>query len=348
MGMMFTPCVETVAGLRLSMSAALRDSLSALLVEAGKIKISAAKRVSGCEPDFLARPADFTAYFDLLVALRANPEPVAVGGLDAIVEHAAATLRRLSGPSSSPQIPALARPRVITLGEEYFAAEDMASLIRWWDMEPDNAMDLAAVDADELMDATDKIERALDELEQAAPALYGELLTITQDIVIAEPGNARRLNFGGVSSFAAWGAIGINYKTHPHWADYLRTLVHETAHLLLFAIAREEPLVLNDADERQASPLRDDMRPVDGIFHAAFVSAREALALNTCLTRMESAGSSADPLIRDYLENLLNDSVISFSDCCKQLNEHACLSPLGHQVLQEAKTYMNDAFEVID
>ncbi len=347
MGMMFSPCADTVSGLRLSMSAALRDSLSALLAEAGALDMSVAPANSLADTDLNALPADFTAYFDLAVALTMNSRSPSNGALDDQVERASAALQRLSVPAPLIQASALSRPRVITLCADGFAAEDMASLIRWWDTEPDNAMDLAAVGTDDLAMSAGKVERALNELEQAAPLLYAELLTITRDIVIAMPGEARRLSFGGVSSFAAWGAIGINYHAHPHWADYLRTLVHETAHLLLFAIARDEPLVLNDVGERQASPLRDDLRPVDGIFHAAFVSAREAMALNSCIVSLEAAGATDDLLLHEYLENLLSDSVISFLDCCRQLNQHARLSPLGHQILQEAKSYMDETFEIV-
>ncbi len=329
------------------MSAALRDSLSALLAEAGNLEMPAASGSFLPDTDLNALPADFTAYFDLAVALRMNSRSSANDALDDLSARASSALQRLSVPAPLTQASALSRPRVITLRNDDFAAEDMASLIRWWDTEPDNAMDLAAVDADELAIAAGKVDRALDELEQAVPSLYTELLTITRDIVIAMPGEARRLSFGGVSSFAAWGAIGINYHAHPHWADYLRTLVHETAHLLLFAIARDEPLVLNDVSERQASPLREDLRPVDGIFHAAFVSAREALALNSCIVRLEAAGAIGDLQLHNYLENLLSDSVISFLDCYRQLSQHARLSPLGHQILQEAKSYMDETFEIV-
>ncbi len=155
------------------------------------------------------------------------------------------------------------------------------------------------------------------------------------------------MSFGGVSSFAAWGAIGINERAHTHWADYLRTIVHETAHLILFAVARDEPLVLNDVSERKASPLREDARPIDGIFHAAFVSAREALALDECLSRFDKMGTSVDLQVKEHVESLLGDSVVSFSNCCRQLDEHARLSPLGAQILQEARSYMDETFELI-
>jgi HEXXH motif-containing protein len=171
------------------------------------------------------------------------------------------------------------------------------------------------------------------------------VLTVVQEIVLARSGDAHRMDFGGVSSFAAWGAICINQAAHGHWVAYMKTIAHESAHLLLFAIARNEPLVLNDLAERHGSPLRDDARPLDGIFHAAFVSAREALALDACLTRHE-AQSASDASAVDLLEQALEDSVFAFWDCCDQLESHARLSDLGEAILKDCQRFMEEAFEI--
>ncbi len=54
----------------------------------------------------------------------------------------------------------------------------------------------------------------------------------------------------------------------------MAALLHETAHQLLFGLSLDQPVVENDVEERYASPLRPDPRPMDGIFHATFVCAR--------------------------------------------------------------------------
>jgi HEXXH motif-containing protein len=171
--------------------------------------------------------------------------------------------------------------------------------------------------------------------------------TTVTDIVMAQSGAERRMVFGGISSFAAWGAICLNQPVHTHWTEYFKQLVHETAHLLLFAIAREQALVLNDASERHASALRDDNRPIDGIFHAAFVSAREAYAFNAWLNWQaiqQPETVSSDDMTR--VEQALECSVLAFWDCCDQLDAHAQLSELGHQVLSQTRAFVQDAFEV--
>ena len=74
------------------------------------------------------------------------------------------------------------------------------------------------------------------------------------------------------------------WKQNLDWWQYIPRLIHEYSHNLLFGIARNEPLVFNDPEERDESPLRQDLRPMDGIYHALFVSAREALAMRAILS----------------------------------------------------------------
>ena len=265
-----------------------------------------------------AKPTDYAAYFD---AAQAS-----------------------SSPNSVPVWPA---PRVVTLAEPFFSATEIASLCRWWDTEPLNALCLEPIDANALAQAQTKVHQALAQLALCAPEMHAEVCTTVTDIVMAQAGAARRMVFGGISSFAAWGAICLNQPAHTHWTEYFKQLVHETAHLLLFAMAREQPLVLNDASERHASALRDDNRPIDGIFHAAFVSAREAYAFNAWLNWQAIQPPetvSSDDMTR--VEQALECSVLAFWDCCDQLDAHAQLSELGHQVLSQTRAFVQDAFEV--
>lgn len=60
-------------------------------------------------------------------------------------------------------------------------------------------------------------------------------------------------------------------------------LAHEAGHSLLFGLTVDEPLVLNLDDVLYPSPLREDPRPMDDIYHAAFVSAHMALAMETLI-----------------------------------------------------------------
>jgi HEXXH motif-containing protein len=57
----------------------------------------------------------------------------------------------------------------------------------------------------------------------------------------------------------------------------VEAIIHETAHLLLFGTGVGEPL--NPDEERYASPLRSDPRPMEGVVHATYVLARIAAAM---------------------------------------------------------------------
>ncbi|MEN9558113.1 MAG: hypothetical protein RL141_482 [Candidatus Parcubacteria bacterium] len=57
---------------------------------------------------------------------------------------------------------------------------------------------------------------------------------------------------------------------------FVEHIVHETSHLHLNALMLHDPLILNDPQARFSAPLRQDLRPMYGIFHAVFVLSRIA------------------------------------------------------------------------
>lgn len=51
-------------------------------------------------------------------------------------------------------------------------------------------------------------------------------------------------------------------------------LTHEVSHLYLHALMAFDPLILNSSEERYEAPIRPDLRPMFGIYHATFVLSR--------------------------------------------------------------------------
>lgn len=331
------------------MGASLRQSLEALLrPPSGAPTCGASVGAEVPRTNRLwPRPSDFCAYFDLLGQQRGPAERAEHDARSPVAWRAAEVL------AAAPPFDGCgggtlgaAWPRIATLASDHYEPWARDALARWWDTDPDNALSLVPVGAEEFADGERQATCALRAVEASAGNLFVELTTVTCEIVLAKPGVGHRMSFGGVSSFAAWGAICINQQAHHHWVDYLRTIVHESAHLLLFGMTRETPLVLNELAERRRSPLRGDgPRPVDGIFHAAFVSAREAYALDACLAWLE-ASNPADYKAQDQLERALADSVCAFWDCCGQLDQFARLSKTGHDILEDTRAYMARSFEV--
>jgi hypothetical protein len=57
---------------------------------------------------------------------------------------------------------------------------------------------------------------------------------------------------------------------------FFEHIIHEASHIHLNCLMAIDPLVLNSADEKFSSPLRKDPRPMIGVYHATYVSARTA------------------------------------------------------------------------
>jgi HEXXH motif-containing protein len=107
--------------------------------------------------------------------------------------------------------------------------------------------------------------------------VYGEFKALVRQIVLvtASEGDAGA-GFGGASSFSLWGAVMLNVDRLGDRVEAAVKLAHETAHCRLFGLAKGGRLVENDDAERYPSPLRQDLRPMEGVAHATYVTARMA------------------------------------------------------------------------
>lgn len=280
---------------------------------------------------------DYGAYFDLALPADQGHQR-SEAALDAAKDHLIGRISSLSATE-----PADTVISVNTLSDRYYSSWEIDRLTRWWDAEPDNAFGLTPVSDEELSLARNWIETSFDMLAKADPDLHREILALIRQIVVARPDGGERTSFGASSSFALWGSMVVDYVSNDCWPLMYRTIVHEAAHNLLFAIARNEPLVENYSDERYPSPVRQDLRPMDGIFHAAFVSARESLALDRLLCWQEKTGA-LDATEAQLIFKLLEISVINFWKCAGTLNEHGKLTELGKAVLADCETFMNENF----
>src|SRR4029079_10515840 len=130
----------------------------------------------------------------------------------------------------------------------------------------------------------------------------------------------------------------LNAATHDDPVELAQAIAHEAAHLLLFAEAIDGPLVANSADERFSSPLRSDHRPMDGIYHATFVSARMHYAAEALLARGGLTGAD-----RARLERMIAGHRRSFARGLETVHSGALLTDLGRSLLGGAETYMREA-----
>ena len=121
----------------------------------------------------------------------------------------------------------------------------------------------------------ERIAAAFRLLEAGDPALSAEIRALIGEIVLAIGSeDPTAMLFDGASSLMLWGAIVLNATAHRTDLEMAEALAHESGHNLLFGLSADGPLVENDDKARYPSPLRADPRPMDGIVHATYVTAR--------------------------------------------------------------------------
>lgn len=180
------------------------------------------------------------------------------------------------------------------------------------------------------------VQYASSRIAEVTPQWHAEMRVLVGEIIFATNDTALTgRTFAGGSVFDLFGALLVNpaYRTGlPHYA---MTLIHETAHLRLFCDHLDDPVVLNDDVARYTSPLRRQPRPMEGIFHATWVSARmavfgseflQATRSKTVLTPDEQAGFSQQ----------IASSIAAFHDGRAVIEAEGNLTEMGWQILRDA------------
>ena len=134
-----------------------------------------------------------------------------------------------------------------------------------------------------------------------------------------------------------WGAILLNVEQHGTVLDMIAGLVHEAAHQLLFGLSVDEPLVENAMHERYASPLRTDLRPMDGIFHATFVCAR----MHYGYSRLRLCASTRfNEIELALIERRLGEYRKQFFQGLATVEQFGRMTVNGNRILNAAADYM--------
>lgn len=212
-------------------------------------------------------PALFGCYFELVLALFDEREDEAAALVDELLQ--------LPAPES-------AALRILTLDDHDLGPGQSDRYRRL--LRADIGGDIQPLAADRRGEAIACLSEALDLIRRAAPAFFGEFLGLIREIVAAAPeAGARGFTFGGASAFSLWGALVLNADGFGDRLDVAVSLAHEAAHTLLFGLALGGTLTENDLAERYRSPLREDLRPMEGVAHATFVTARMIYVLEALI-----------------------------------------------------------------
>lgn len=193
----------------------------------------------------------------------------------------------------------------------------------------------APIDEATHQDFSALVHQGMDLLRRGFPDLHAEIEAIVTTLLVAQAPQGAGAEFDGASHYQFWGLVLLNPRHHRTPLAVAEALAHEAGHSLLFGLTVDEPLALNPDDELHASPLRKDPRPMDGIFHAAFVSARMALAMETLadsgvLTASEQA-LARDAAAADRENFAMGSATIA---------AHGRLTQTGATILENARRWI--------
>ena len=182
----------------------------------------------------------------------------------------------------------------------------------------------------------EQIRGALSLMDAGAPELAAEIRALLREIMLgAGSDDPQAIVFDGASAFMLWGAIIINANRSDGELEMAQMLAHESAHNLLFGLSAEESLVENSPEELFKSPLRQDPRPMDGIYHATYVTAR----MHWVVQRLLASGTLPAALHAKALKDLETNRRL-FNQGIETVHQYARLSDLGAAVMQGASEYM--------
>jgi len=181
----------------------------------------------------------------------------------------------------------------------------------------------------------EQLRLALSLMEEALPQLHAEITAIVHEIILVQEPPGDKFEFHGASHYQFWGLLLLNPKHHRAPLEIIEVLAHEASHSLLFGLTIAEPLVRNPDTDLFTSPLRLDKRPMDGIYHATYVSARMCWAME--------AIASSDKLSADERLQALNLAKIDRENYEAGLDvilKHADLTDSGTRILSRAREWM--------
>ncbi|SHH16861.1 HEXXH motif-containing protein [Cognatiyoonia sediminum] len=194
---------------------------------------------------------------------------------------------------------------------------------------------LVAPSEEEVSQATAQIQDALDLIGSSSMPWKQEILALAPQIYLASPSAVATRTFGGAAVFDAFGSVLMNPDQFESTEQIALSLVHETSHLQMFLFHLDDPVVLNDEKAAYSSPLRQQPRPMEGIFHAMWVSARMVAA------GIDILDGNSSKLDREKLQSIIDDSANAYRDCAVTVSKEGKLSLLGEELFASADSIVN-------
>jgi hypothetical protein len=295
----------------------LAESLDAALRALGKQSSAASDLIGQVRAGPIA-PRVFGAYTELVEAIFSDDVASSLAITNEICE---AHFGRVDG------------LRVVTLHDSHLGKGQTARYRRLVDDDQELGKALRTLDEAQFADAAKRVHDALAVLDAGVPELAEELRALVHEIVVvSKPGDWPF----GASSFQLWGALFLKLTPEASRVEIAEALAHESAHALLFGFSMGSPLVENEPDELYPSPLRSDPRPMDGVVHATYVTAR----MHYTATRLLASGRLSDEEAHETRE-LIKRNEQGYLEGLAVVDSGARWTRAGEAALASAKVYMS-------
>ncbi|MEM9667974.1 MAG: HEXXH motif-containing putative peptide modification protein [Pseudomonadota bacterium] len=181
------------------------------------------------------------------------------------------------------------------------------------------------------------LREALAWIDRRAPELSAEIEATISQIILVGPDRSGKGSFEGGTCFRLAGALVLNAERDASIADLVITIAHEAGHAVLFGECSDEMLVENPDTELHWSPIRNARRPLEGIFHAAFVSCRMLWVIE----RMEAdSGFSLQEQID--METACADAMQIFQECLEILEKNARFTATGSRIFGQLQNQASE------
>jgi HEXXH motif-containing protein len=315
--MTFEPSAARAAALDQRMRARLADSLDYIFEEGAELLDVGRDEGRAITAGIRAHPQSpqmFGAYYDLVLAVERDEVDRARALADQLSREPAGPDLRIAAIDDRPAVEA-DRCRRLFLSEATVAGAPTPAL-------------LGACRA--------RVDEALALLDDGYPEMASEIRGLLREIVVAAgPEDPLARTFDGASCYMMWGAILLNARGQTNVLDTAQALAHESGHNLLFGFASDGPLVDNPDEELFASPLRKDLRPMDGVFHATYVVARMHQTVSRLLAAGVLDGEAQAAANSDLAAHRRN-----FEAGDRIIREGGRLTEVGRQAIEAARSYM--------
>lgn len=176
-------------------------------------------------------------------------------------------------------------------------------------------------------DARAKIGEAMTALAELAPGYRADVEQFVSALGLADD----RASFRGSSALGRFGLVWFSPRATWPYQIWAEELVHEATHYIIDCIGAGQPLLLGDdlTRPRFPSPLRSDLRPAQGVFHALVVTGR----ILKLIELLRSGG-------RDYSVSREREDILraSLARCVKVFTDSVQMSVMGSLIFRSNVT----------